>query len=244
MKKNLSLILTACLLWGYTPSFAIDDSSYMSIDEYSRFFELGLLDEENKEEENTQDAKETFKPQLKEKIDLDGDDVIGIELGEPLKINIEKTGFFDTYKEEYKEEDAKNSLFETEKFSIFSDSSKELSSYMTNNLKSTFNAKYDFNDNLSLKAGHEAWYVNPDATIGSKKFYINPRINLTERFYLDYTGRFNQTTENIEQEVGVKYRPRIFKDTAEFGVQATTIMNNDNQVQSKRLKFTTDLYIY
>ena len=93
MKKSLSLILTACLLWGYAPSFAIDDSSYMSIDEYSRFFELGLLDEENKEEENTQDVEETFKPQLKEKIDLDGDDVIGIELGEPLKINIEKRVF-------------------------------------------------------------------------------------------------------------------------------------------------------
>lgn len=240
MKNKLLLILITVLMSANVPLFAIDDTSYMSLDEYSRFFELGVIDEEKAAEEK----EEPFKPQLKEKIDLEGEDVIGIELGELLKINIEKTGFFDTYTKEYEQETAKHNIVQTDKFSIFSDSTKELSSYMTHNLKSSFNAKYDFNDNLSLKAGHESWYVNPDATIGSKKFYINPRVYLTDRFYLDYTGRFNQTTKNIEQELGVNYRPRIFNDSAAFGVQASTIMNNNNQIQSQRLKFTTDLYIY
>lgn len=226
MKKIFLIII---MLLSFSPVFSMDDSSYMSLEEYEKFFELGLTEQ-----------PETQKPKLKEKIDHD---VIRLT-DEPIKLNIEKTSIFAPYKESYKEENAKTELFKTEKFKLYSEGTKELSDYMTNNLKTTVNATYAFNDVFSVKTGHETWYVNPDASLGSKKFYFNPRLNLNEKVYLDYISKFNQTNKNIEQEVGVNYKPSLFKDNASFGVKATTVFNSDNEVQSRRLKFSTDFYLF
>lgn len=240
--KNKFLILLTILLFGiFNPVFSIDDSSYMSIDEYSRFFEMGFMDEEEPSEEKTE---EPFVPKLKEKFDLDGKEVIGLEEA-PVKLNIERVEFLDPYREVFQPPKSRNDLFKRDKFTLFSDGSKELSDYMTNNFKSTMNISYDLNDTLMLRAGHETWYVNPNASVGAKKFYFNPRVNLTDRCYLDYISRYNQTSKNIEQEVGLNYRPKLFKDAASFGIKASTVIDNEtHEVQSGKLKFSTDLYIY
>lgn len=239
--KILSALIILMLGALLSPSFAQDNSSYMSLDEYSRFFEIGFMDEETRQEEPEEDK---FAPVLKEKIDLNGADVIGLET-EPVKLRIEKLNFLDPYREVFQTPDARVNLLKTEKFTLFSDGKKELSDYMTNNFKSTMNMSYDCNKLLSLRAGYEVWYVNPNASVGAKKVYFNPRVNLTDRLFLDYVSKYNQTSENIEQEVGFNYSPKIFKDAASFGIKASGVINSEtNELQSKKLKFTTDFYIY
>lgn len=238
MKKILIL-----LLFLITPlAVCADDSFYsMSIEEYSRLFEAGLLDDDEDEDIESEDIQEK-KPVLKKKNKTDND---AIKLDNaPIELKIKKNGEIPVYKETYKGESAKNSLFESDKFKIYSDSSKELNKYMHNDLKTTMNATYKINNALDLNAGHEVWYVNQDATLGAKKVYINPRLNLTKRFYLDYTGKFNETNKDIEQEVGVNYKPKIFKDAASFGVKAGTTINDQKETQTGKLKFTTDFYLF
>ena len=243
MKKTIiALLLSAGLFCLQNSAYSIDDSSYMSIDEYSQFFELGFFDEAPQTNEAFEEQEETFTPKLKEKVDLESD-VITLDK-EPIKLQVGKTEFLESYKEAFRKEESKNELLKSGSLSIFSDTTEEQSSYMTNNYKSSMNLRYDLNKNMAVQAGQEIWYVNPDASLGSKKFYINPSVNIGKGVFLNYTGRYNQTSRNIEQELGVNYKPSVFKDAASFGVSASTIMNTDKEVQSGRLKFSTDLYIY
>lgn len=243
MKKTLIIFLMLTgLFCSQNSAFSTDDSSYMSIDEYSQFFELGFFDEAPQTNEAFEEQEEIFTPKLKEKVDLTGDVITPDK--EPIKLQVGKTEFLESYKEAFKEEESKNELLKAGKLSIFSDTTEEQSSYMTNNYKSSMNMKLDLNKNMTVQAGQEIWYVNPDASLGSKKFYINPSFYLGKGVSLNYTGRYNQTSRNIEQELGLNYKPSIFKDAASFGVSASTIMNTDKEVQSGRLKFSTDLYIY
>ena len=243
MKKTLiTLLLSIGLFCPLGLAYSMDDSSYMSIDEYSKFFELGFFDEAPQTNEEFEEQEEIFTPKLKEKVDLTGDVITPDK--EPIKLQVGKTEFLESYKEAFREEESKNELLKAGSLSIFSDTTEEQSSYMTNNYKSSMNMKLDLNKNMTVQAGQEIWYVNPDASLGSKKLYINPSLNLGKGVSLNYTGRYNQTSRNIEQELGVNYKPSIFKDAASFGVSASTIMNTDKEVQSGRLKFSTDLYIY
>lgn len=239
MKNKIILSFLIILLGIFNPSFAIDDSSYMSLDEYSQFFELGIIDDEVEETTNGT----TYTPKLKEKLIVNEKDVIGVD-EEPIKLQVEKEVFLEPYKEIFITPDSKYNILETERFSLFSNGSKELSSYMTNNFKQTVNASYDLSDKVSLYAGHETWYVNPNASLGARKFFFNPRLNLTESFYVDYAGKYNHSSKYIEQEVGLNFKPKKLHDTAKFGLKATSIMNDNKQVQTKRLKFETDLFIY
>ncbi len=246
--KKLYLIFTIFLIGIFNcgAAIAFDDSSYMSLEEYERFFELGFFDEtppdDIKNEEENAIQEKTGELKLKEKFDLESD-VITLE-EQPFKLNAGKTDFLDSYREVFKIEDSKNELLKTGNLTLFSDTTKELSDYMTNNYKSSMNMNYNVNNAVSLRAGQEIWYVNPDASLGSKKLYVNPSLNLTDNFSMGYTGRYNMTTKNIEQEVGLKYKPKLFKDSASFGVSASTVINENNQVQSKKVKFSTDLYFF
>ena len=244
MKKKL-ITLLLLFLGVFCPqisAYSADDPSCMSIDEYSQFFELGFFDDAPQTGEAFEEQEETFTPKLKEKVDLSGDVITPDK--EPIKLQVGKTEFLESYKEAFKQEESKNELLKAGSLSIFSDTTEEQSSYMTNNYKSSMNMKLDLNKNMTVQAGQEIWYVNPDASLGSKKLYVNPSLYLGKGVSLNYTGRYNQTRRNIEQELGVNYKPSFFKDTASFGVSASTIMNTDKEVQSGRLKFSTDLYIY
>lgn len=241
MKNKIVLSFLIILFGIFNPSFAIDDSSYMSLDEYATFFELGIVDDVQFDEEVIQD--EPFVPKLKEKFNLEKGDVIGVE-EEPIKLQIEKEAFLEPYKEVFIEPDSKYNILETNKFSLFSDGSKEQSNYMTNYFKSTINASYDFNNKFSLYAGHETWYVNPNASLGARKFFFNPRYNLTDSFYIDYAGKYNHSSKYIEQEVGLNFKPKKLNDAAKFGLKATSITNDNKQIQTQRLKFETDWYLY
>lgn len=245
MKKLYALTVIITVLFLSAPVYSIDDFQYMSIDEYSKFFELGFFDDTKQtdfDESNTEIREEKFTPKLKEKVDITSD-VIELER-QPVKLNIGKTEFLDSYKEVFKEQTGRNELLKTGNLTLFSDTTEELSNYMTINYKSSMNMKLHLNKNMALQAGQEIWYVNPDASLGSKKFYVNPSLKLGGGVSLNYTGRYNQTSKNIEQEVGLNYSPKLFKDNAKFGVSASTIINDNNEVQSKKIKFSTDLYIF
>ncbi len=214
----------------------LDDTSYMSLDEYSNLFEM--YDDDN--DIQTQDE---FKPGLKEKLNLTGKDVISPDAA-PIELHLEKNEIFTPIKEVYEPVSSSHEIFSEGKFSIFSQNSKEMSDYMTTDWKSSANASYSFNKNFTLNAGQETKYVNPDASLGSRKLYVNPHFNLTDRVYLDYTGRYNQNNGNIEQEVGVNYKPKFLKNAANFGMKASSVSNEDNGFQSGRLKFTSDLFLF
>ncbi|MCD8024290.1 MAG: hypothetical protein LUE64_02015, partial [Candidatus Gastranaerophilales bacterium] len=205
----------------------------------SRFFEMGI--ENNFEEDEEENEIHTLK--MKEKFDFEGEDIIKLE-DTSLKLKIEKNGYTEPYRKTLEIPNSQVNLIKTEKFTFFADAKKELSDYMTNNVKSTMNMSYDINEHIMLRAGHEVWYVNPNAAVGAKKFYFNPRIYLTKRCYLDYTGKYNQTTKNTEHEAGFNYKPGIFKENAGFGIKASATVNDNNEIQSRKLKFTTDFYIF
>ena len=177
MKKNLiAFFILMGLFCLQNAAYSIDDSSYMSLDEYSQFFELGFFDEAPQTNEAFEEQEETFTPKLKEKVDLTGDVITPDK--EPIKLQVGKTEFLESYKEAFKEEESKNELLKAGNLSIFSDTTEEQSSYMTNNYKSSMNMKLDLNKNMTVQAGQEIWYVNPDASLGSKKFYVNPSFYL------------------------------------------------------------------
>lgn len=200
--------------------------------------EYGFMENEKAEEEIG------FQFLKKEKIETENAETITVQ-SSPIKLNIEKVRFLDSYSEVFNPLDARADLYKTERLTLFSDGKKELSDYMTDNFKSTMNMSYKINEDLTLRAGHEVWYVNPNASIGAKKFYFNPRINLAKNCYLDYVSKFNQTSKNFEHEVGFNYKPGLFKDAASFGLKASATIDSDtNELKSKKLKFSTDFYLF
>ena len=163
MKKTLiAFFILMGLFCLQNAAYSIDDSSSMSLDEYSQFFALGFFDEAPQTNEAFEEQEETFTPKLKEKVDLTGDVITPDK--EPIKLQVGKTEFLESYKEAFKEEESKNELLKAGNLSIFSDTTEEQSSYMTNNYKSSMNMKLDLNKNMTVQAGQEIWYVNPDAS--------------------------------------------------------------------------------
>lgn len=214
--------------------FAI--SLYFCIPSFST--EDGFMEDEN---ETIQEP--VFKLLEKEKIETENAEIITTK-NAPVKLNIERLHFLDSYKEFFSAPDAKVDLYSANGFTLFSDGKKELSDYMTDNFKSTMNASYIVNETWSLRAGHEIWYVNPNASVGARKFYFNPRLNLTKNCYFDYVSKYNQTSKNIEQEVGFNYKPKLFREAASFGIKASTVIDSDtNEFKSKKIKFSTDFYL-
>ncbi len=238
-KKSLFLFIIFFLTT--VPSFSLDDSSYMSLDEYEKLFELGFMDEDEINEDKSED---TFELKKKENINYKADDVIVPDISSGTKLKIEKTDFLEPYREVFKNQETGFELLKGKNLKIYSDNSKEMSDYMTNNLKTTTNLSFDVTKYLTLKTGYENWYVNPNASIGAKKFFFNPKLKLTESFYLDYISRYNCTSKNYESELGLNYKPRFFKDTANFSIKASSVINQNNETQSSRLKFTSDWYIF
>lgn len=236
MKKTVWMTFLILSFWLYCPAFC--NSSYMSVDEYSKLFEMGFMgDECNQEEEYHFELKE------KEKNEIEPD-AIKLETENKIKLKVEKTEFLEPYKLIFNTPTSKVELLKTDKFSLYSDGTRELSDYMTNNFKTTMNISYTVNPTFTFMAGNEVWYVNPNASIGAKKIYFNPRINISKNLYLDYISKYNQTSKYIEQEVGLNYVPKAFKNNAVFGVKASGVMDDGHEMQSRKLKFTTDFYIY
>ena len=59
---------------------------------------------------------------MKEKVDLTGDVITPDK--EPIKLQVGKTEFLESYKEAFKEEESKNELLKAGNLSIFSDTTK------------------------------------------------------------------------------------------------------------------------
>ena len=232
MKKILILLIF--ISGVFCPSYSIDENGFMDIDEYSRLFEEGEFEEEEEVE---------FQPVQKEKLNYDKNDVIKPD-STPYELKVQKTAPVNIYKVEYKEQNAKNELLKTKRLNIYSDGKGELSDYMTKQLKTSVNANYKVNKFFDLNAGHETLYVNPNANLGSRKLYVNPKLKLSKEIYLDYTGKFNETNENIEQEVGLNFKPKFLKDSASFGLKAGSTMNKEGETQSQKVKFTSDFYLF
>ena len=227
MKKQFLTVLLLILIGGFQPSYSNEDT-YDSFEEYEKMFEMGFFEDE---ESVDTEEEQAIKPHLKEKANLEGKDVIKPEFKE-LKLKTGKADNIDVYKEEYKRESGRNDLVKNGKFTVYSESTKEnRDQCMKTDLKSTVNASYKVNKNVDLRAGQEVWYVNP-------------RLNVTDNMYLDYTGKYNESNKNLEQEVGVNVKPKVFKDNASFGVKAGTTINEEGETQSQKLKFTTDFYLF
>ena len=236
MKKTV--IILAFIFGILTPVYAGDDFYDMSIEEYSKYFELGLTDEDDAEHHDEFEAK---KPVLKSK--ANDSEVIKSEI-KPIELKIERKAEVAPYRETKPSESSRNELVKTEKLTIFSDTKSELSDYMTNNIKSSVNASYKVNKAVDFKMGQEVWYVNPDASLGARKLYINPRLNLSKTVYMDFTGKYDERSKDIEQEIGINYKPKVFKDNASFGIKAGSKTNEQKDIQSGKLKFTTDWYVF
>lgn len=234
--KKLVLIFSLLLF----PLFAIADDAFYSMDtdEYSKLFEEGFFNDE----EIVENEYEIKKPSIKKK-KIEEKNAIYLD-NKPIELKVEKSSTVAPYKETYKGNSAKNEFYKSDKFTIFSNSSLETNKYMKNDFKSTMNASYKLNNAIDLNAGHEVWYVNSDATMGDRKIYINPKLNVTDNLYLDYKGKYNEINKNVEQEVGLNYKPKILKDSASFGVSAGTTTNEHNDTHSGKVKFTTDFYLF
>lgn len=217
-------------------AFAKDDNYYNDKDLNESLSKEGFFVDEDVSE------NEIKKPFVKNKANEEKNSIYLDN--KTIELKVEKNNIIAPYKETYKKGSAKNEFYKTDKFTVFSDSSIETNKYMKNDFKSTINANYKLNNAIDLNAGHEVWYVNSDATLGDRKIYVNPRLNVTDNMYLDYKGKYNEINKNVEQEVGLNYKPKILKDSASFGVSAGTTTNEQNDTHSSKVKFTTDFYLF
>lgn len=170
--------------------------------------------------------------------ELFGDEIF-IE-SESLKLNLDKS-LPKTYIESYK---APETGLEIKKagISLFSNSDKNLDDYMTEYYKSTTGATLNPEGRLSLTGGMEIKYQNPDASINSKKLYITPRLKLSEEIFVTFANKFNQDSKIYENEFGLKYAPKYFKNS-NFGITAGTVFDEET-IKSQNLKFSTDFFLF
>ncbi len=166
-------------------------------------------------------------------------DEIFIE-SESLKLNLDKS-LPKAYRETYK---APETGLEIKKagISIFSNSAKDLDDYMTEYYQSKTGATLNPEGRLSLTGGMEVKYQNPDASINSKKLYLTPSLKLTDEISFTFANKFNQDSKIYENEFGLKYTPRLFKNS-NFGITAGTVFD-DEAIKSQNLKFSTDLFLF
>lgn len=166
-------------------------------------------------------------------------DEIFIE-SESLKLNIDKS-LPKTYKETYR---APETGLEYKKagISVFSNSNKSLDDYMSEYYKSTTGATLNPGGRLSLTGGMEVKYQNPDASINSKKLYLTPQIRLGDEVFVTFANKFNQDSKIYENEFGLKYAPKFFKNS-NFGITAGTVFDEET-IKSQNLKFSTDLFLF
>ena len=157
-----------------------------------------------------------------------------------LKLNLGKA-LPETYKKSF---EAPKTKLEYKKgsISIFSGSAKSLNDYMVEDYKSTTGAVLNPEGRLSIAGGMEVTYQNPDASINSRKLYITPNLKLGDGISLTFANKFSQTSNTYEHEVGLKYSPKIFKQSS-FGVTAGAVFDEES-MKSQKLKFTTDLFLF
>jgi len=220
------------------PSYSIEQDGTMTIEEYAFYLESGFMEDEEEEE-----IIPEFQIKEKESEKYNSEDEIKPD-SFPVKLKAGKSNVIESYKKVYEEEKTKNEFFKRGKLTVFSDNKGELSDYMTKELKTSINANYKLNKLIDINAGHETRYVNPDATLGARKFYFNPRLNLSKNLYFDYTGKFSETNKNVEQEVGLNFKPKFLHDSASFGIKAGSTINSEGENQSRKVKFTSDFYIF
>lgn len=125
---------------------------------------------------------------------------------------------------------------------FFSNSRKELNEYMTNDFKSQTGATLNPNGRLSLTGGLEVKNSNPNASINSKKMYLTPSFRLKDNVSFTFANKYNNETKIYENELGLKYSPKFFKNT-KFGISTGGKFDEEN-LKSKNLKFSTDLFIF
>ena len=166
-------------------------------------------------------------------------DEIFIE-SESLKLNLDKS-LPKTYKETYKTPET-GLEFKKAGISLFSNSNKSLDDYMSEYYKSTTGATLNPGGRLSLTGGMEVKYQNPDASINSKKLYLTPQIRLGEEVFVTSANKFNQDSKIYENEFGLKYAPKFFKNS-NFGITAGTVFDEE-AIKSQNLKFSTDLFLF
>ncbi len=159
---------------------------------------------------------------------------------ESLKLNIGKA-LPETYKKTY---EAPKTKLEYKKgsVSIFSGSSKSLNDYMVEDYKATTGAVLNPEGRLSIAGGMEVVHQNPDASINSRKLYLTPSLKLGNDVSLTFANKFSQTSNTYENEVGLKYSPKVFKQGS-FGITAGTVFDEES-IKSQKLKFTTDLFLF
>ena len=226
MKKIILFIFL-----GFFAQALAEENFETTFNEYARDFEMGFTDEENEPK---------FELKQKEEYINEGDEIIELTPLAPKKAGKTKSV---KYKNTEKENIGKTELYKKDNFIIYSTGEIVKSDYMTEDFKTSLNADYKLNDFIKLKAGHEVKYVNPNANINSKKLFFNPSLNLGKNVSVDYTGKFNENGKNFEQEIGFKYKPAFLKNSASFGLTTGAVIN-DNEVQSKNFKFSTDLYLF
>lgn len=159
---------------------------------------------------------------------------------EVLKLNIEKT-VPESYRETNKTEKAGVEI-NLGGVSLFSNSKTELNDYMTTDYKSTMGAVLNPKGRLSVASGMEIKHQNPNASINSKKLYVSSDLRLSDDISLSFANKFNREAKTYENEFGIKYRPKFFKD-GNFGITTGAVFDEE-AIKSQNIKFSTDLFLF
>ncbi len=159
---------------------------------------------------------------------------------EKMQLNLDKS-IPSIYRQSYEEE--KNGIeYKRAGISFFSNSKTSLNDYMVQDYKSTTGATLNPGGRLSLTGGMEVKYQNPNASINSKNYYLNPSLRISDEISLTFANKFKHDSNIYENEVGLQYSPKFFK-AGRFGISAGTVFDEDI-IKSQKLKFSTDLFIF
>ncbi len=237
MNKILIFLL---VLFFALPAYSLDDN-IRPFEDYNWEMEYGF-ELEDREEEVLKEETYEIEPEITLNSKNDNSKTYDNN-SNVQKLKIEKVEYVDKLRETFRPQKTVDELYNDGKLKIYGEGKKELSDYMTDNFKSSLGLTYSLSKHIDISAGQENTYVNPDATLGSRKFYFNPRINFTEDFYIDYSTRYDAISDNFEQEVGINYKPKIFHDNTKFAVKASETINRETGMKkSNSLKFSTDFY--
>ncbi len=190
-----------------------------------------------------QEQKETAKNEdevvLEDEI-KEGD--IIIESMEPFKLSIEENFTVRPYSETFKKIDTKTIIPLNRDFSFYQNMSKTRNKYNSNDYKVLAGAEAGAGRLFSLAGGMETNYRGFDQNPTSRKLYLTPALNITDRISLRFHNKVNVQNHVADHDVELKITP--FKSRAlDFGIYAATSRTPSGN-HSESINFSTTFYFF
>jgi len=173
-------------------------------------------------------------------VDYNYDDEIIISNENIFKLHVQKEVNIQPYSESFKRENTKTIIPVSSKFSFFQDTLQTRNKYNSNDYKVIAGAEYNLHKFLNFQGGFETNYRGFDQNPQSRKLYITPQLNLTNKFAIAFPNKINVNTHTSDHDIQLKLNP--FKSgLVDFSIYAS-MSRKQNITTSKSLKFTTSFY--